>query len=51
MPIQVKLPSLFAINITSSGNTIQQIIQPSYSIIADKANFTSTGIKGQILIE
>jgi superfamily II DNA or RNA helicase len=50
MLIEVKLPSLFAINITNGGNTIQQIIQPSHSIVANKANFTSTGIKGQILI-
>ena len=50
MPIEIKLPPLFAINITSGGNTIQQIIQPSYSITADKANFASTGIKGHILI-
>jgi superfamily II DNA or RNA helicase len=50
MPIEVKLPPLFAINITHNGNTIQQIIKPSHSIMADKGNFTSTGIKGQILI-
>lgn len=50
MPIEIKLPPLFAINITSGGNTIQQIIQPSYSITADKANFATTGIKGHILI-
>ena len=48
--MEIRLPSVFAVNKTLNGNTIQQIIQPSQSITADTANFTSRGITGHIII-
>jgi superfamily II DNA or RNA helicase len=50
MAIKITLPHLFAINEPINGNTIQQIIRPSYPIQADKANFTSPTLKGTVLI-
>ncbi|HEX8377018.1 MAG TPA: DEAD/DEAH box helicase family protein [Pedobacter sp.] len=50
MPIEVKLPPLFAINENRRGNTIQQIIYPGSSIEAEQANFTTPKIKGLAII-
>jgi superfamily II DNA or RNA helicase len=50
MTIEIILPPLLSINTTLNGNTIQQIILPSQSIQADKANYISTGIKGILLM-
>lgn len=50
MMINIKLPTLFAVNLNINGNIIQQIIRPGYSIQATKANFNTTSFKGIALI-
>ncbi len=50
MPVKVKLPPLFSVNDKLNDNIICQIIQPSYEIEADVANYTAPKLKGKIII-
>jgi superfamily II DNA or RNA helicase len=50
MSIKVKLPPLFLISVAVGDNLIQQLGVASHSIDANLASFTSTKLKGQIVV-
>jgi hypothetical protein len=50
MSIKVKLPPLFLISVAVGDNFIQQLGVPSHSIDANLASYTSTKLKGQIVV-
>jgi len=49
MSVRISLPAVYRVNDKPSGNLIQQIIEPSYSLDAQIFNYESNKLKGKLI--
>lgn len=48
--MKISLPPVLALDESWNGNSIRQLHQPAGSVVADAANYTSTPLKGKLIL-